>query len=753
MLQPGGKHVSARQRLCLFLFLMTFVPAARSEPAVGEDEKPTSKDTFGDPLPRGALIRFGTVRLRHDRTVKVVAVSTDGKLLASSTGYDGISLWDAASGQELRHIPPAPCPVSSKSIAALAFSPDGRRLASCGTVISLWDVASGQELFQFRDSEYESYHAVAFLSDGKTLATSSGGHHVSSPTRKWTQESVVCLWDAATGKMVRRFQGLTDMIEGLAVSSDGKTIASASRDRTLRLWNAATGEELRSLGKSDRPLTRVAFAPDGHTLAVGDWDGLVVVWDLDRGAEVRRFQLNHGGVESLAFAPDGRSLAAGSGARPIRLWDMATGEDLPGPDDSARTACYAIFSPDGKTLIGWGGDHSILLWDREARRSRMPAVGHRYGIESCAIAPDGKTVATASYDGLRLWDLGTGKELWRWEGNRDEWASCVAFAPDGKSLASGGAEEGVRIWDVATGREIRRIKTGECRVFEVAFAPDGQTLYSVGYFLIERWDVATGQLIRQKGRRPPPEERSDFPDEPGSSLRVSEDGQLVTAHVRCRLRLWKADTGAEVLGLPGLSDAQFAAFSPDGATLIGAGSDDGIRDVLWGWSLRSKAGWLALDPFGCRSLSWGPDGKTVVSTCKNGDVLLWDAYTGLARRRFHGHRGDVDGAVFSPDGTMVVSHGHDGTALVWDATGPAQPLPAVPANGMGVGSFWSKAPLTARDNQDPDEEDSSLILLGIPLRTRFLGWAILVSIIGMLGFLLLYRLSKRKPPRAVPPDA
>jgi WD40 repeat protein len=192
----------------------------------------------------------------------VASFSPDGKILASSAGRGIVFLWDARTGRAHRRLR-----TGSWGICALAFSPNGKMLATAGDAGSLWEVRTGRQLFRGKDSEHENYCALAFSPDGNYLASASAGHNVSQGKRQWQQESVVRLWDVPTGRKLRRFRGHQDTIKGVVFSPGGSTLASASLDRTVRLWDVRSGKEVRRLGGDKRPKTRVCFAPDGKSLA------------------------------------------------------------------------------------------------------------------------------------------------------------------------------------------------------------------------------------------------------------------------------------------------------------------------------------------------------------------------------------------------------------------------------------------------------------------------------------------------------
>jgi WD40 repeat protein len=644
-------------------------------------------DLHGDPLPSGAVARMGTLRLYHG--AYEVAYSADGKFLVSSSTGD-IQIWDAANGRELHRIE------VGYGARHIALSPDGSWLAAGGPEsVCIWDMASGKELHRFAAHDQTRYpkevFGVAFSPDGKLLATVGlGGKFV--------------IWDAVLGKQRLVLPPLKNHYCHLAFSRDGRTLISGELNRSVsreqniieqnltRLWEVASGKERQQLPGQQF----IALSPDGQTLAMtsnygrtlqlvqlGTWKTLLTMKD---------FPGNPGDVGAFAFAPDGNSLAIGCRDDPaVRLWDAHTGKairTIPMPGYVFSVA----FAPDGKTLaVGFpwaGGDYNrIRLFDPATGAERPLQPWHLGSIRQVRFLPDGKTLASIGADNtFRLWRAADGKSihtlaLGKMPLAMSQDGSLVAACREGLNRPAW--EETVELWDTNTGKIRYRLPGNQGSVSQAVFSPDGTTLaVTVGtragvYF----WDVQTGKL-RNSWVEPGDNVHARVRD-----LAFSPDGKIVaTGHEGCKVLLREVGSGRLIRELgtashvPGQSEWATGcfdiAFAPDGKSITAMAASENRICV---WEVASGRETCSFKPPAPPRnnvsedwlwwLAYSPDGKKLLSAGNDGVIRFWDPASGKELRTLSGHAGFVSTLAFSKDGARLASGSQDCTVLIWDMTG------------------------------------------------------------------------------------
>jgi WD40 repeat protein len=397
----------------------------------------------------------------HDQGVERARFSADGKLLATAARDGDVRVWDADKGKLLLTL--SELRTHFTNLDDLVFSPDGRLLFACAPSkagLWVWKMPSGEKAYDVLNPSSPP-RRLAFSPDGKTMATVSG--------------NLMHFWDVTTGKALTAEEGHTWGVAGVACSPDGKRVVTAGGDGTVRVWDAATARELHRYRHNREGSACVAISPDGRTLAAGSHN-LVVRWELATGKALPPLPAGEGWIQCLAFSPDGKLLAGGGIDPLVRFWDPRTGEEskrsLTVPDHVRGLP----FSPDGGTLaVVAGVGDSVLLADVNGLLPERWLKGPKRDLFCVAFSPDGRTVAAGNNEGIVcVWETCTGQELYHFQAHQNL-VHEVALSPDGLILASGGQEdEGlVHLWDAVTGKRLAEFAGHRHWVQSIAFTPTG----------------------------------------------------------------------------------------------------------------------------------------------------------------------------------------------------------------------------------------------------------------------------------------
>ncbi len=573
-----------------------------------------------------------------------LSISGDDQWIAASMADTSIGVWDLNSGAERFRLQG-----HEDLVTDVEFSPDGAILASSSadTSVRLWDVASGRQL-HILQKHIDYVIKLDFSADGALLASSSSAIGVSESDRT-PEHNTIQLWDVATGENVLTIppDGV-GFIRDVEVSPDGETIAgttwSAALGGTARIYDLATGAETLRLYAHRDVIPDIEYSPDGKQLATASNDASVKIWDLDKGVLVTSYVDFGGRVSDIDYLPGGDYMLVALGDAgnfpdgtdnpadgSAYLWDLrnrAQSQIYAGHTNLGRAA---DISPDGSLVASGSGplalpndpadlDATARIWDAVTGEEIAVLRGHEHMVDSVRFTLDGQFLLTASWDGtIRRWDLNSKKEEVDRYSIPDARVNMIDVLPNGSHFVSASDDTIIRLWDIESGEVLREFLGHEAPVNGISVSPDGALLVSAaGSFggddpTIRLWDVESGEQLQTfEGHT----WLTNY-----AEISPNNDFVISTSWDKT-VRMWDVESGEEI--------KQFIGHS----------------NFTWGIAISA-------------------DSQTLITTASDATVRIWDIVSGEELNRYTEHTGWVLEAVLSPDESFIVTASEDLTLRRW----------------------------------------------------------------------------------------